>query len=194
MGVSVEHFVSLTPIETQVFTSLSYKVPVFVGTLDGKTWKVDQSNITTIEDNAPGVDGVAARALAGEEEGCKEILSKLVDGTAKYFIGSDVKVISVTERSDKFAVTAPDGATVASVMRARQTIVPSPNDFKVLQAGIGLYILDRGAGHSKREGILESSAGQLQFRIVSGDPLSLDLQSKINARLNEMQTAEQTSH
>jgi hypothetical protein len=193
-GVSVAHFVSLTPIETQVFTSLSYKMPVYVGTMDGKMWKVDQTNITNVEDDSPGADGMVTRGFAGQGEICKPIFSKPIDGTPKFFIGGDVKVISATEHADKFAVPAPDGATVASIICGRQTIVPSPNDYKVVLAGYSLDIVDRGVGRSERRGTLEMSDGQLRFHIAKGDPLTPDLQAKVDARLSEMQAASQTAH
>ncbi len=193
-GVDIGHLVSLTPIETYVFDSLSYRIAMYVGTTDGIAWKVDGAHIAPVADDAPGADGFGARVLAGYAEHCKTILSKPVDGTPRYFIGGDLQVIPATEKSAKLVADAPDGATVTSVLCGRSTIVPSPNDYKVLLGGYTLYILDTGTGHLQREGVLEIKNGQLSFSLSKGEPLTPELAVKVNARLNAMQTAMQEAH
>src|SRR6185436_12580370 len=40
-GMFFSHLVSLTPVETHVFANLQYKIRFFVGTRDGRSWKID---------------------------------------------------------------------------------------------------------------------------------------------------------
>ncbi|HEY2445699.1 MAG TPA: hypothetical protein VGI20_08185 [Rhizomicrobium sp.] len=106
-GVFVSQLVALTPVETHLFASLEYKLPLFVGTLDGKTWKIDQGQVSEVESDAPGVDGFNARIHAGYEENCQSLLSKPTDGALKYFTGSSMKVIELTEHDNKFTLDTP---------------------------------------------------------------------------------------
>jgi hypothetical protein len=48
-GLAVGHLVSLTPVETHVFVSLLHHLPLYVGTRDGTTWKVEGGRITRTE-------------------------------------------------------------------------------------------------------------------------------------------------
>lgn len=68
-------------------------------------------------------------------------------------------------------------------------IVPSPNDYKIVQAGLMLSIIDRGAGHADRMGKLESVNGQVRFEISKGDPLTDDLAARVKTRLEAFQSA-----
>jgi len=186
--------VSLTPVETHVFASLAYKIPLYVGTNDGIAWKVSDGVVTQVDMDAPDPDGFAARQFAGQAEVCKTIVTKDGETPAKYYIQDGSPVISQTEKSRIFFVEAKPDFKTASLMCVRQDIVPAPNDWKVLAAGYSLLISDNGAGHSKRLGSLEIKGGQLLFRIAKGDPLTPALEARINKRLDQMQTAYQDQH
>jgi len=190
VGFFMEHFVSLTPVETHVFASLSYKMKFHVGTNDGKTWVVDQGHITTVEQDAPGEDGAAARALAGLAEQCVAIASKPADAEKKYYNLPIASVIQSTEAKKPFTPIVPDGYRAESIMCARENILPSPNDYKVLDAGYALMIVDKGAGHTERFVALEIIDGRIQVRFIEGPPIG-DLEAPMQARLDELQNAVQ---
>jgi hypothetical protein len=187
VGVFMSHLVSLTPVETHVFANLNYKIPFHVGTADGTVWRVDQGRISTVSMDMPGADGFAARAIAGNEEQCHLILTKLVDGTPKFFVGGEAKVINPTERGETYVAQAPEGFSISGVACRRNDIVPAPNDYKVLAAGYVLDIGDKGAGHPDRMAAFELKDGHVEFKIAHGDPLSADLDAKVKARLKEFE-------
>jgi hypothetical protein len=189
-GYFVSELVALTPLEIHAFASLQYRIPIFVGTLDGKTWRIDQSEIRQIDSDAAGTDGFTARMFAGREENCQAILSKVIGGTTKYVTGPSLQVIEETERS-KFHFDAPDGTRGSAVICVRLDIVPEPNDFEVVLAGYPLFISDKGANHTERMGVLEFKQGKFAFRVSQGDALTPDLQARVDARLTMFQNSVQ---
>jgi hypothetical protein len=184
-----QQFVSLGPLETSVFASISYKLPIFIGTLDGKVWKYDADTISSPDAETPSNDGLAARALLGIAEKCRIIATKPDETPPKYYVQGDTTVINATERSNAFHPEVAPGYKAVSVMCGRLDIVPMPNDYKVLLAGYTLFISDIGAGHPKRLGSLEMVNGQFQFRTTQGPPPTDEQLAKINARLNVFQDA-----
>lgn len=187
VGLLMNHLVSMTPVETHVFANLNYGIPLHVGTADGTVWKVDQGHVSTVSMDMPGVDGFAARAIAGNEEQCHLILTKPVDGAPKFFVGGEVKVINPTERGQKYVAQAPEGFSISGVACRRNDIVPAPNDYKVLAAGYVLDIGDQGAGHPDRMAAFELKDRHVEFKIAHGDPLSGELNAKVQARLKEFE-------
>ena len=194
VGLFMNHIVSLTPVETHVFASLNYKVPLHVGTADGAAWKVDRGHVSAVTMDMPGLDGFAARAIAANEEQCHLILTKPVDGTPKFFVGGEVKVINPTERGEKYLVDAPEGFSISGIACRRNDIVPAPNDYKVLLAGYALDIGDKGAGHPDRMATLQLKDGRVDFSITHGDPLSGDLDAKVKARLKDFEQKLPAAH
>ena len=71
LGAFVGHMVSLTPIETYVFDSLSYRETFNIETLDGKAWKIADGRISEIDMDMAGDDGKTAQLLAGLAEKCE---------------------------------------------------------------------------------------------------------------------------
>lgn len=193
-GLYTSEVVSLAPLETYVFASLSYKIPVMVGTNDGNMWKYDGDTVSNITMDSPGSDGSAARAIAGVSEICKVVATKNGESPPKYYLTDNVKVIATTEKDKPFAVTISDGFTPTGVVCSRKDIVPAPNDYKILQAGYTLSIGDRGTGHPSRLGDLELVDGHARFRLVNGPPLNDELQERINKRLDAFQSVLQTKH
>jgi hypothetical protein len=189
-GLTIGHVVSLTPVETYVFSNLSYQIKLAVGTLDGLAWKVDGGRITNIDMDMPDFDGFAARVLAGFEEQCRIIASRSDQPNERVNIGNP-KVILATEGDEPFALDVPSGHTAEAVVCIRRDIVPAPNDYKVLVAGYPLYIVDFGLGRPRRIGALEVLDGKIRFRMVDGPPLPDDIASRMQTRLAQLQSAGQ---
>jgi hypothetical protein len=186
-GVFASHLVSLTPVETHVFVSLGRPKPIYVGTQDGKAWKVDKGHITEIEQDAPGLDGFSARAFVGMEEACKMLVSKVGENPKKYYVDGDTRVVEPTEHEKQYSPQVPSGFNLEGIVCSRLDIVPAPNDYKVLIAGMNLSISDNGAGHPKRMLKFEVVDGKVQFHLVSGEPLTDELKARINARVTAFQ-------
>lgn len=144
-GEFLTHLVSPTPVETHVFGQMSYGIPLYVGTVDGQTWKLDGGTITTIDFDSPGMDGVASRHFAADTEVCKTLVTRSGGKTA--FDGPEVHVLAETEGSGSFKLNSLTSSTSTAVLCIRNEIVPAPNDYKVVLAGSPLYIGDKGLDH-----------------------------------------------
>jgi hypothetical protein len=188
-GLIMSHVVSLTPVETHVFASLTYKMGFYLGTPDGRAWKVDDGHIAGIDQDAAGFDGVAARMTAAQSEDCKMIVIKPGDKGTKPEIAGPTKVLIATEQKGKFDFTPPPGVKVAAIMCGRDNLLPAPNDYKVLAAGYTLTIVDNGTGHVQRMGTLELNDGRFQFRLFDGGHMTADEQTRVQARMNQFQQA-----
>jgi len=188
------HVVSPVPIETEVFASLSYKVPFRIGTLDGKAWKIEGAAIANIDMDMPGTDGASARYLAAFNENCQLMVNKVGDADKKNTFVTIKSVIDATEGDAKFSPEVPEGDVAVAVICGRTDLVPAPNDYKVVLGGLPLFIDDRGLGHSERMGTLEISGGQFRFRTMKGDMMTAEQQARIGARLDEFQNIVQSGH
>ena len=188
-GFLMSHVVSLTPIETHAFASLSYKVGFYVGTPDGRAWNVGEGLITQIQQDAPSLDGFAARALLGMNENCIALARKASDPEAKPHDDPLKSVVNATENAQTFSPELPAGDTATSVLCVREDLIPAPNDYQVLRGGFPLYIDDRGMGRPERIGVLEVSGGRVRFRLIKGDPLTAEIKDRLGTRLDQLQTA-----
>jgi hypothetical protein len=93
-------------------------------------------------------------------------------------------VIERTAADGPFSVALAPGTAIAC---PRSSIVPAPNDWKVLAAGHPLYIIETGvAPADRRVGAIELSQGQFRYRMVRGQ-LTPDEVERVNARLNQFQ-------
>jgi len=189
--VAMSHIVSLTPVEIHAFASLTYQTLLYVGTNDGKAWKVDKGLMTNIEQDAPGLDGFSARNFAGVQEECTVIVSKQGENPKRYYLAGKgmTKVISATEYEPAFSVKLEAGYQAEGLVCSRMDIVPAPNDYKIVQAGMALSISDRGTGHADRMGKLELVNGEVRYTIIKGDPLTDDLAARVKTRLEALQSA-----
>jgi hypothetical protein len=183
----MSHLVSLTPVETHAFASLTYGKILHVGTPDGRAWRVDAGRIVQVDQDAPGEDGFAARALAAIDERCGLTVSKEDEKAKAREFDGRTKVIEATERDGSFSLDVPSGLHVAAITCSRKDIVPSPNDYKVIMAGYGLGIADFGEGHPERIGLLSRIDGKFAFEILKGEPLTEELQQRVDARLEAFQ-------
>ncbi len=189
-GVLSTHIVSLTPNETHVFASLNYKTLIHIGTNDGRTWRIDQDHVAAVDQGDAGIDGSAARFFAGFDEKCSVISSKADETPKRFYLSKGfTTVIQLTERSDKYSIVGDQGFHPESLVCGRKDIVPSPNDYKVLTAGLTLNISDLGVGHADRMGKLELINGKVRFSIIKGDSLTDELTTRVNARLESLQKA-----
>ncbi|MEI9929600.1 MAG: hypothetical protein WDM89_03280 [Rhizomicrobium sp.] len=120
------------------------------------------------------------------------IFEKQVGGKPGYSVGSVTQVIEATEKADKFSVGAPEGASTVGITCARDSIVPAPNDYKVLATGYKLTIFERRPG--TREGEFSYANGRVTFALKKGDPLTASDQAAIDARLAVFQKALSATH
>ena len=94
-------------------------------------------------------------------------------------------VIESTARDGPFRADLP--AETAAILCRRSSIIPAPNDWKVLEAGFPLYIVEAGASSSgSRVGVLEVSAGQVRFRLTRGEFREGESEP-LRRRLNQLQ-------
>jgi hypothetical protein len=182
-----EHVVSLTPIETHVFASLSYQMPFRIGTLDGKAWKVDGDNITNIDMNMPGIDGFAARQLAAFEENCIAVVSDTDHPEQEHKTVTVKSVIEATEKAAKYVPDIPAGDRAAVIACGRDDFQLAPNDYKVLFAGFPFMVIDRGAGHPKNSGTLYVKDGQFRFEWEKDSHPTEEQKAHIGASLDAFQ-------
>ena len=179
----VTHVVSLTPVESHVFLSLAESIPLYVGTLDGNGWRVEGGRISRVDVDSEGLDGYTARSFHAMYEECSAMVATDEEPPRYQVIAqNELKIIEATETETRFSLDDLPLAPVG-VICSRLDIVPAPNDFKVTQAGLTLYIADRGEGHEPRSGVLERRDGEYTFTIVDGAPLTPELDVRIAARL-----------
>lgn len=186
--------VSNTPVETLVFASLTYAKVLRVGTPDGQAWKIDGDKIEKIDMDMPGIDGLSARAVAGFAENCELMATDTSHPADKPLWIHIDSVIASTEGNAKFEPKLPSDAKAEAVMCGRDGYFLAPNDYKVLQSGFVLNIVDKGRGHLERMGALEISGGRFRFRGIKGDPMTKEQMSQIGARLDAFQTAIQSAN
>lgn len=189
VGLFLSHIVSLAPVETHLFTSLTYKIVMYIGTLDGVAWKLGAGHIAIVDMDSAGADGFAARALAGFAEECTIIASKIGEDPPRYSAVGELRVILSTEDPGPFRLQIPGGYKANSVVCRRLDIVPAPYDYKVLEAGYPLYVGDVGIGHPFRMAALEMSDGKFRYRLENGPPLTAEQSARVGKRLDAFQAA-----
>ena len=124
--LSINHVVSLKPVETYVFTSMSYPYTMFVGTNDGEVWKFEKGTVTAVPDDAPDPDGYSARVHAGLGEGCLATVTNPKQMPPAFFNTKGFfKVIEPTERNATFELKLKSGFEAVNITCGRRTIVPS---------------------------------------------------------------------
>ncbi|MBI3676013.1 MAG: hypothetical protein HY243_05290 [Proteobacteria bacterium] len=180
--------VSAAPLETTVFANLSYGFPFHFGTPDGKAWRVDQGRLTTIEQDEPGMEGFVARAIAAQQEICITFARDTRAPNSDLQSFPTDSIISATEDDKPFHVSVPQGYTAVSIMCGRYSLVPAPNDYKVLLAGYTLSIADNSVP-SQPIGTLEINGGQFRYRLLKGNLSDETLAARIGKRLDEFQIA-----
>jgi hypothetical protein len=186
-GEFVSHVVSLTPVETHVFSSLNYKRVLHVGTNDGTTWRVDAGRVSRVDQADPDIDGYTARHFAAMHERCAFVVATNETPPRYRALTNLIKVIEQTEQGKRFALEEPADARIHAIICGRMDIVPAANDYKVASAGYKLVILDMGQGHEERTGELTFENGRFAFALRDGEPLTEELTHRVNARLDRFQ-------
>lgn len=99
----------------------------------------------------------------------------------------DFHVIGATARDGPLAVDLPPGT--AAIACPRSSIIPAPNDWKVLAAGYPLLIMENdGPPDSRRTGSLEAPDGHFTYRLVRGRFTAAEME-QVSARLNQFQNS-----
>lgn len=96
-------------------------------------------------------------------------------------------MIETTETAKEFTPKISEGEAARAALCGRADFFLAPNDYKVLRAGLILYVADKGQGHSRRTGVLEINGGEFRFRQVEGDTATAEQQALIKIRLNAFQ-------
>lgn len=128
----------------------------------------------------------AARGAELTETRCI-VLAEKPDGKVDTLPGA-IAVLVPTRTSPTFSLTLPPGYRGASVLCGRSDIVPSENDWKVLDAGYPLFISVAGDGKPDRTITLEEVKGRLQVQFSEGAVTAED-ETRLQARLDQLQTA-----
>jgi hypothetical protein len=95
----------------------------------------------------------------------------------------DLRVLEGTARAGPFKPGLPAGASIAC---GRSSIVPALQDWKVLDAGHVLYIVEAAAADDRRIGVLEISTGQFRYRLIQGQLTPAEAE-QVMERLNAFQ-------
>ena len=89
----------------------------------------------------------------------------------------------MTEEADEFVLDVGQDYQPVMVICSRLDIVPAPNDYKIVDAGLKLYIQDAGQGHADRIGILDRLGDEYVFVIFQGEQPDAALQQRIDDRI-----------
>jgi hypothetical protein len=110
-------------------------------------------------------------ACAGAEQPPMEssclVLAKGADGTVRAEPLGSLHVLASTSRAGKFELPPDAPASPTGILCGRSSLIPGPNDYKVLLAGLSLGI-SRNDEPNGRVGVLEMVSGKLQFRMIDG--------------------------
>jgi hypothetical protein len=98
------------------------------------------------------------------EEKCA-VLAKGADGEMAIVLLASLRVKKLTAGAGPFVLPSDAPANVEAIQCGRQSLVPAPNDYKVLLAGLPFFIVDP----QEREAVMELSEGRLQYSTVSGE-------------------------
>src|SRR5262249_7124093 len=115
-GEFVSHIVSLTPVETHVFTNLNYKRGLHLGTNHGTTWRIDAGRITRVDQADPDIDGYTARHFAAMHERCTFVVATNETPPRYRALKNITKVIERTEQPDAFVPEDSADARIHSII------------------------------------------------------------------------------
>lgn len=115
---------------------------------------------------------------------CGKVYQRAGATTPGFAVDKDLRVMEQTAGGSFNAGTAPGGATLKSIFCVRSDIVPSPGDYKVVNAGYPLMIYARD-NERLRIAVLETADGRLQYRGVGGTKFDPALRAKIQQVLDD---------
>lgn len=115
---------------------------------------------------------------------CGKVFQRAGATTPGFAVDKDLRVMEQTASGGFNAGAAPSGTTLKSIFCVRTDIVPSPGDYKVVNAGYPLMIYSRDA-ERLRIAVLETADGRLQYRGVGGTKFDPALRAKIQQVLDD---------
>jgi hypothetical protein len=130
---------------------------------------------------------LAAHGLAASGEPAGErcsVITRQDNGAPKTTPMDGLKVIELTAREGAFALPRGAPKDVQALLCKRQTVVPAPHDYEVLQAGFTLYLTDELA----RMAALGRVEGKVQLDMLDG-ALTTAERLQADQRLREFQSA-----
>lgn len=115
---------------------------------------------------------------------CGKVFTRAGATTPGFAVDKDLHVMAQTAGGNFDAGPAPGGATLKSIFCFRSGIVPSPGDYKVVNAGYPLMIYARD-NERLRIAVLETADGRLQYRGIGGTKFDPALRAKIQQVLDD---------
>ena len=120
------------------------------------------------------------------------MLARSSDGSLQRGEMPSLHVLSATTGASAFTLPKDAPAKTEAIMCLRSTLIPAPDDFKVVLAGFPFFIGTLGEPAKRRMLALEISDGRLQGRMVQGQ-LTARESEQLQERLNQMQTTIQST-
>jgi hypothetical protein len=115
---------------------------------------------------------------------CGKIFQRTGAATPGFAVDKDLRVMEQTAGGNFSAGNAPSGTTLKSIFCFRSDIVPSPGDYKVVNAGYPLMIYAKD-NERLRIAVLETADGRLQYRGIGGTKFDPTLRAKIQQVLDD---------
>lgn len=132
----------------------------------------------------PALFAFPAAAQELSEIRCGKVFTRSGATTPGFAVDKDLRVMEQTAGGAFNAGSAPGGATLKSIFCVRSDIVPSPGDYKVVNAGYPLMIYSRD-NERLRIAVLETADGRLQYRGIGGTKFDPSLRAKIQQVLDD---------
>ena len=123
--------------------------------------------------------GLALCGAASAAEKCA-VIFKAPDGALKTMVLPSLSVGGLAPDAP-FQLPKDAPPDVKALMCGRDSLVPGPNDYKVLRAGLPISIVA-----DDRLATLEASGGQLRFRVTQGQ-MTPEESTRTQAALNAQQ-------
>jgi len=188
--LSVGHVISLTPLETHVFTSMGWPGHFYVGTNDGRAWRLERGQLKGVDVADEGDDGAGARSLIAATEVCSAIFHDLLAAEGGYYPSTDTfHVTAVLEHEEEYPTSVPDGFELVGMMCVRKELAPLPSDLKLLRNGISMTVSHRADGWPERMVSYDFENGEFAAEVVDGEPLDAETQARIEARFAQFRAA-----
>jgi hypothetical protein len=113
------------------------------------------------------------------------VIARNAGGTVHSVPLSSLHVLESTSHAGKFALPPDAPAGPTGLLCGRSSLIPAPNDYKVLLAGLTLGI-SKNDEPNARLGVLELVSGKLQFRMIDG-VLTVEEMKMLQPRLDALQ-------
>ena len=112
--------------------------------------------------------GAAAIAVAEPTEYDCSFVIRSPDGNPEVVAARDLRVLEMSKSEEELSFETADGTVFSAIVCKRSSIVPADNDYKVVDAGLSLYLqvddLER-----PQITILDKADGAYRLRLAQGD-------------------------